>query len=251
MLELAPKWRATFMEQWPDPLRELALPAVEVPLSVEDRMRLGSATRVFRERFGRGRQEPTQGCLDAVNAAVEDLAGRGAFLRLGSGSFKDAGFLPMPLVTPEDVLDLIMAENQRAAMMLGDSLIGHYDLSLWVMPWRDIEPWFEFRLFVQEGKVAGTSQYAHHQPFPELDTLASASKAALDAFHARLLEALHMKTVVADVFVEQPEPGQMDVTLIELNPAILRTDPCLYSWAGGGDFDGRLRYRGENGVIVM
>lgn len=32
-------------------------------------------------------------------------------------------------------------------------------------------------------------------------------------------------------------------TLTELNPFIQRTDPCLYSWKNGCDFDCGLRYR--------
>lgn len=91
--------------------------------------------------------------------------------------------------------------------------------------------------------MIGVSQYQHQSSFPDISANEYAIKASLSDFSRDLLDALHTETVVADVFVERQEKGRFRTTLIELNPFIQRTDPCLYSWKNGGDFDGGFRYR--------
>jgi hypothetical protein len=38
--------------------------------------------------------------------------------------------------------------------------------------------------------------------------------------------------------------------LVELNPFDFATDPCLYRWSRGGDFDFAYRYRAADGAIA-
>ncbi|SFA62819.1 protein of unknown function, partial [Paracoccus halophilus] len=109
--------------------------------------------------------------------------------------------------------------------------------------WHDIPLWSEFRIFIRDRRVIGISQYHHQSGFAEIPANERAIKASLSDFCRDLLDALHMETVVADVFVERQDNGSFKTTLIELNPFIQRTDPCLYTWKNGGDFDGGFRYR--------
>jgi hypothetical protein len=60
--------------------------------------------------------------------------------------------------------------------------------------------------------------------------------------HFRLIS--HVDDVVFDVFLDVKYGGldsSIDVRLMELNPFIPKTDPCLFDWSVEGDFDGSLR----------
>ncbi len=59
-------------------------------------------------------------------------------------------------------------------------------------------------------------------------------------------EATHLDDVVFDVFVTMKQKGPVrvwEVKLLEINPLLPMTDPCLFTWIGGGkDFDGSFRF---------
>jgi len=62
------------------------------------------------------------------------------------------------------------------------------------------------------------------------------------------LEAIHLDDVVFDVFVKSRTVGNETVhetKLVEINPFSETTDPALFDWRGGGDFDGSVRFRAE------
>lgn len=243
-IDLAAKWRETFIEQYAGQVQALMLPGLEIYLSEQDRIALGASTPGFSEALLlEPKNSGPKGLHQKIEAALARFRG-GLFLRTGATSFKSS-FLPVtPAKTVKRAMDILSLPNRRAAAFLADSLVNGYDLNLFAFPWRDIPPWAEFRIFIRERRVVGISQYYHQSSFPEIAVNERAIKAALADFCRDLLDALHMDTVVADVFVEPQEDGRFRTTLIELNPFIQRTDPCLYTWKNGGDFDGGFRYLG-------
>ena len=104
------------------------------------------------------------------------------------------------------------------------------DCNLYVSPCEDISEHTEFRLFVRKMNVVGASRYHYQSDAPEAKSSADFVRPALSEFAMRLLDALHIDTVVADVFIRDDSNDEPNVVLIELNPFVRETDPCLYSW---------------------
>ena len=176
--------------------------------------------------------------LDTVLSQYPD----GAHLRLNLCSFKRGP--QAPRIHDAAGFEAVLArQNYRVYSVLKATVDRELDIQLFAFPWRDIPPWSEFRIFIRDRRVIGISQYHHQTSFPEISAGERAIKASLSDFCRDLLDALHLGSVVADVFVERQENDRFRTTLIELNPFIQRTDPCLYTWKNGGDFDGGFRYR--------
>ena len=242
-IDLALKWRETFIENYPSPVINLMLPYDEIFLDEKTRIAIGSFTPEFLS--GLSLEFPERD-LTELGDDLENSLGRfpeGVFLRTGASSFKSDLSPILGGNTLTRLLDILSLPCKRATTFIADSLVNEYDLNLYAFPWRDILPWSEFRLFIRDRKVIGVSQYHHQEAYPEIQDNLDAIKASLLPFSRQLIEALHMDTVVADVFVERQEDGRFKTTLIELNPFIQRTDPCLFTWKNGGDFDGGFRYR--------
>ena len=244
MLDLGEKWRATFMEVWPSDLWEFTLPAVEIALSEADRLKIGSATPFFAEHFElAGRDPDALDCEADLVEALEDMADTGAFLRMGSASFKRQGALNLPIVNIGQAIDTIRSPNDRAARFVGDSLVHAYPLSLFVFPWRVVEPWTEIRLFVREGALVGASQYHCDKRYEALHKALPTLQKKVAMFWRALAPELPMPDVIVDLFIETDTDGQLgEVRLIELNPFIQRADTCLFDWKRPDGFDGSFRY---------
>lgn len=148
-------------------------------------------------------------------------------------------------MTVERAMDILSLPNRRATAFIADSIVRGDPLDLYATAWREMLPWSEFRLVIRESRVVGVSQYHHRAVHPALRDRAEAVASSLSCFGRRLIDALHMQTVVADVFVEPQDDGSFVSWLIELNPFIQRTDPCLFTWRDGGDFDGTIRFLKE------
>ena len=183
---------------------------------------------------------------DALTEAV-DAFGPRAFVRANLASFKDPGVPPTPLRSVGQIEALISRPNPRAAALLRRAVEGRLGASLFVSTWHDVPPWAEARLFLYQGQLIGASQYHYTRTFPEIAPRAGEIAAALRRLADALLPVLAMPSVVADAFVE-PGPAGLEARLIELNPFDFATDPCLYRWSGGGDFDFSYRYRGVGGT---
>ena len=173
---------------------------------------------------------------------VLQMYSMGAHIRFDLCSLK-IGNHPPKIQISKDFFDVLRRGNMRVASSLSLYMQAKQDSHLFIFPWHDILPWSEFRMFIRDRRLVGVSQYHHHAAYPEIEEHVTPIKAALKAFSRDLIDVLHMDSVVADVFVAQHDGRDFKTTLIELNPFLWRTDPCLYSWKSGGDFDGGFRYR--------
>lgn len=231
----------TSVGEWPDAIRALCLPVSEFGVGPAD-----TALMIFLSAGERGEarahrlsfSDEFRSDLDAVLSQYPD----GAHLRLNLCSFKRGPLAPR--IHDAAGFEAILArQNYRVYSVFKAAVDRDENIQLFAFPWHDIPPSSEFRIFIRDRRVIGISQYHHQSGFHEISTNERAIKASLSDFSRDLLDALHMDTVVADVFVERHDNGRFKATLIELNPFIQRTDPCLYSWKNGGDFDGGFRYR--------
>ena len=235
--------RKTFIENWPPSLTGMSIKGKSLAVHDFDARVLGT----FSARFIQETQFVTDEFFsDEFLADIQTATANfpsGVMPRLGYCSWKYSTLVNEPATTITDVLKIISRDDPRIGGFLARELIDEHEVFLYLREWRNIPPWSEFRLFIRDGKVVGVSQYHHQEAYPEIQENLEAIKVSLLHFFPQLIEALHMDTVVADVFVEQQVDGCFKATLIELNPFTPRTDPCLYSWRNGGDFDGGIRYR--------
>ncbi len=232
----------TSISEWPDSVFDLCLPFQQIDISKNDL----DALIVLSGGIISGQdRSDTLGLSDDFISdfdAVLSAHPAGAHIRFDLCSLKLGSTSPR-IFTTSAFLASVSRGRERISSTLSSAAIEKKDAHLFIFPWHNIPPWSEFRLFIRDRKVVGVSQYHHQKAYPEIQENLEAIKASLIPFSRRLIDALHMDTVVADVFVEQQADDSFKTTLIELNPFIQRTNPCLYSWQNGGDFDGDIRYR--------
>ncbi len=234
--------RGTFIENWNSELLSLSIETRSIELNTSDVWVLGSFTPLFRDMTGYSSGNYfSERFLRNIDDALEKHPLVAP--RIGFCSWKSLRIPILASYQSRGVLYTICSENERVARAIAAHLSSETALFLHLRKWHDIPPWSEFRVFIRDRRVIGISQYHHQSGFPEISASERAIKASLSDFFRDLIDALHMDTVVADVFVERQEDGRFKTTLIELNPFIQRTDPCLYTWKNGGDFDGGFRYR--------
>ncbi|MGL4309560.1 MAG: hypothetical protein ACRCSU_03655, partial [Paracoccaceae bacterium] len=238
------------MGRWADSLRDLMLPFEQISLSPADLKCIGNATPGFARKF----EEPCPARFSA--ALLDDLDSlmaqfpRGAHLRLDLCSFKND--LGSPRVMDRAGALLLFAQpDPRVAGLIWESLREGEDHSLFAFAWRDIPAWSEFRIFVRDGRVIGISQADALGVFPELARHESVLEPALWRFTHALLPRLPMADVVVDVIAVMEPNLSCRIWLIELNPLVHRSDPGLFTWQFGGDFDGSFRFRRSSGAPVL
>jgi hypothetical protein len=220
-------WAADFAS-YPEAVLALMGPMDTVPLDPGDLRRLAGQG---------GRIAPDTHALLA--GALPRFAATGAHMRLGLCSFKTGPGRLLPIFTADQAATTLHMRNRRVAIIAAQMLTEGRDGLLYLRPYREFPRWTEFRLFIRNRAIVGISQYHLDRRYPEILNHAEAIRQALAAFNHRLLPALHQDTIVADVAVDPA--GQALPLLIELNPFVARTGPGLFSWAGGGNFDGSFR----------
>lgn len=241
----------TYIENWPKALADLSVRQIDIPLTIEEARALGSNIAEYGDAFLPVTSIET--IEHRVNAAVKQFPG-GAFIRLGSRSPKDTWCRePTMRVMP---VDQITRENSPLRFMLNcsermsDDLLlaiqNNYTPHIFVRQWVEMQRWQEFRCFVKDRKLVGISQYFYDRAYPEIvndaDWIENAIRVWFEVWFKR---AFHLNSVVFDVVVRVTRSGSSTAwgaELIEINPFFDLTDPCLFSWDNGGDFDGTFLY---------
>ena len=250
--------RPTYIENWPPELRALSIPSEGFALRTDEAAALGRMNGEWGPAFAEyypkatGPEEPDCFITNRIAYRVNNLVRRfpaGAFVRLGSRSPKDSwwgqdhGFKCHGGLT---AMRLLLDSSERVHDDLSMALHYGYNPWIWVREWKDIPHWTEFRCFMRDRELVGMSQYFYKEPWSpddELDTPARLWAHLKTTFWPCFREACHLDNVVFDV------AGKDGGTwlLIEINPLFDMTDPCLYSWKDGGDFDGGIRVNCDRG----
>ncbi|MEJ6404354.1 hypothetical protein [Yoonia sp. 2307UL14-13] len=237
--------RATFPENWPDALKELSIPGVEVALTSEDVTVLGHFNAFYmKHHVYSGQSTLSEEAQEAIHAALDKYPD-GVMPRLGLCSWKASTLVHEPARNFGDVMRTITQDDRRIGRALSACAVADEGAVLHLRKWVDIPPWSEFRIFVKAGKIQGISQYFYKERFVEITDNIVRINAALYEFAQSHIAKLPLDTVIADVFVGAEPTRDLtgsDVVLIELNPFGEGTDPCLFSWRDPEGFDGRLRY---------
>ncbi len=237
--------RATFPENWPEPLKEKAAACVEIPLTFEDVTVLGHFNGYYMQHFEfSGHEALSDETQEAIQSGLAKLPA-GVMPRLGLCSWKGSTLVHAPAKTFGDVMQLITQDDLRVGRALASSAVAQEGAVLHLREWVDIPEWSEFRVFVHCSQIKGISQYFHRRRYAEITENITEINAVLFEFCASILPVLPLETVVIDVHLKRLPASPLtpaDVALIELNPYAEGTDPCLFSWSDPDGFDGNLRY---------
>ncbi|AEV39699.1 Cell division cycle protein 123 (plasmid) [Pseudovibrio sp. FO-BEG1] len=238
----------TFFASWPDALKQASVPHEEIPISPEDVLALAANTPEFCEQFGifnhYGLSEEFR---DTISKGLEKFKD-GAFPRLDYCSWKTSCLLNAPAKSLGEVEAIVLQPNQRVASALMDPVINNTGANFYLRKWVDIPRWSEFRIFMRDRKIIGVSQYYTDEQFPALQENLDKIREALIEFCLFFYKESHLDTVVADVFLAN-QNEKLQAQLIELNPFLNRTDPCLYNWEKS-NFDGKLRFIAGDRVLA-
>ncbi|QRK06298.1 hypothetical protein JQX13_40335 [Archangium violaceum] len=241
--------RPTYLENWPRALHTLSLRQMSLPLTREEAEVLGrQAGAAPRGWSTRKTPEGLERVSRELGEALRHFPS-GAFVRLGSRSAKDsqhALFRGLRVSSAAEALSLLTSGSARVAFDLRLALRQGYTPCLFVREWLDLPAWAELRCFMRGWQLVGVTQYNCRGlgASPELHAHASRLRAAIEAFFVPFCEACHLDDVVFDVFAVTPlpeAPALPAIRLLELNPFFPQTDPGLFTWAHGGDFDGSFR----------
>lgn len=240
--------KPTYIENWPDELCRLSIAQVDVPLDLETARNLGSNMHEYGDSFG----IPTADIRDLefkLATIVENKFPKGAFIRLGSRSPKDACFDgDMHISTGDNPLKFLIGPSERICDDLHLALKNEYPPHIFVRQWCNIPQWAEFRCFMKNKKLVGISQYHYFDgAFAEISKDPKWIVWVINQFVPMFTAAIHLDDVVFDVFfkiTEQSNQRQTEVKLLEINPFMEMTDPCLFDWRS--DFDRTFRFLSQS-----
>lgn len=242
--------KPTYIENWPSRLHNISIAQADVPLTIADAKALGSNMIEWYVFFPSPPGQDISHIEKALDKAIDRFPG-GVFVRLGSRSPKDSwkgykdGFR---VANGMAAMEILLDASERIAEDLMLAIKNDYPPHLFVREWIDMPEWAEFRCFQKDNKLVGISQYNYlkNEIYPEILEHHESIQWAIERFFvAQLQPVIHLENVVFDVFVKQRNKNNTTewvVKLLEINPFFEMTDPCLYTWVNGGDFDGKLRF---------
>lgn len=240
--------RPTYIENWPQMLVALSIPLVDIPLTIQQALALGSNIVELFEQFDCPPGQPIGDILQTLDHAVAQFP-QGAFVRLGSRSPKDSyqGYTARYRATSgQEALAFLTDCSERVADDLLMCIFKEYPPHIFVRPWLDLATWGEFRCFMKGRRLVGISQYDYlkKEHFPQLEAVADAIPQVIGEFFKVFEPACHLDNVVFDLIMDPKAlaRGELKPRLLEINPFGIYTDPCLFSWKKPEEMDGSLRY---------
>lgn len=252
------KCKPTFIENWPRSFCNRSLVQIDIPLTPKDTQTflhilrnvwdsLENSVDIFKEMDDE--QLTLFDLLESyIDSAIKNFRD-GAFIRLGSRSPKDSPlFLDTEGLcrTGREAMDLLTSFSERIFEDLMDATKAGYGSHIFVREWVPLQPWQEFRCFVRDKKLVGISQYNYLDGhLPRIKEYRDSIRWVIEeCFMPGLIKDSHLDDVVVDVFIKKIRSSSgivWETKLLEINPFCPGTDPCLFDWRDGGDFDGSFR----------
>lgn len=244
--------KPTYIENWPRELCSLSIAQVDIPLNAADVHGLLANMMDYGSEYCCDESPDLTNLRLCVECAVRKFPA-GCMIRLGSRSPKDSWlWFKGPKIVPGDgdPLRFVLDASERMYDDLRMAQENGYQPHLFVRQWVNIPPWTELRCFMRDRQLVGISQYSYHFVYPEIAVNESTMRWAVEVFFDQhFLSACPLRNVVFDVWPIIKRRGretEVEVKLLEINPFFEMTDPCLFDWRNGGDFDGSFRFRKES-----
>jgi hypothetical protein len=249
----------TNMEFWTPELRNLSIPYVSRELTREEMVCIGLCLGEFSECFFSDYpKEATEIIASAENpqsrliqiisetmGKLNDVGDKGYFIRLGSRSPKDsieAVRAKYRCLCPEDAAWFI-SRSERVYEDISTYLYKKRQSHLVVRPWETFHEGGEFRCFVRDGVCVGISEYNYRQEDSSSIAINSILKNEslgnvlenMPSFVEYSARVAGFTDVIVDVgFILSGSSWKQVV--VEINPFVDMTDPCLYDWKNLEEF---------------
>lgn len=213
-----------------------------IPLSTDERNALLGRWRMLNnDDIDPASFEPILERLAArIDPSIRALGGA-AFIRLGTRSPKDSYSImddagAARITSGAEALFVLTDSMERIYIDLDEARRAEADSYICVRRWLDIENWQELRCFVEDGKLAGITQYAAHQGvLPKLVAQADDIEERARSFLVEhVMPALKtFGSYTADLVFD----NELTMKLLEVNPPVSMgmTYPGLF---GDHDLDG-------------
>jgi len=246
--------KQTYVENWPAGLMNHSISTVHFPLS-EDEVNALINMNYMTVEDGR---TPTEDDLRIAAKLAERIDGyiaqfpRGAFVRLGSRSPKDSYEAHKKSFRYHSGREAITAlcDSERIHDDLHLAKANNYTPHIVVREWIVIKPWQEFRCFYKNRRLVGISQYNYlkREVFPEVVEMAGSIEWAIRIKSGMVANLLPADDVVVDYIYKQRKYGNEiinEAIMLEVNPFIIYTDPCLFNWSKDKFDQLEFRYYGQ------
>ncbi len=255
----------TYIENWPTALYPFSLQQKAIVLKRDEIYALIRINQQFLAGDLRLDLKAEAKVLDELGDKLADniqYFGNEGFVRLGSRSAKDSFYALSRGLRVSDKMSALKMLASGSARIIYDlklALQNNYSPSIFIREWRQIDPLYEFRCFIQKGKLVGISQYdcqiaVDHQfeqnvvmIKPSIEHFISHISPLLSAGFAENVVEGVVEDIVVDVFLTADfthnEQGLLKVVLLELNPFIASLDCCLFQ---DELFDSSFRYLIKN-----
>ena len=232
--------KPTYIENWPVGLINHSVATIHFPLTTEEVDTL-IACNIMSLENGEVPTDEQRQILQKLEGKIDKFIKHfpcGAFVRLGSRSPKDSYEAYLKKYCYKTGKEAIMAlcDSERVNDDLWLAKSNDYTPHIAVREWIVIHPWQEFRCFIRNRKLVGISQYnyLHRKVFPEIQENADRIEWALRKKVEMVAPILPADDVIVDFVYKIREHGNVVVNeaiLLEVNPYLLYTDPCLFNWS--------------------
>lgn len=233
--------KPTFIENWPNELYKYTFNQVDIPLESMDEVKaLGSNMGEFGEAFG-DRPQDIRDLKKRISwyfSTNKHIRRRGAFVKLGSRSPKDSLYgmnATFKVKSAVEALRIFNDCSERMYLDLQQAIYYNYLPHIFLREYKIIPLWSEFRCFIKDSELLGISQY-NYTDLHIRDPLywKFAKEKILEFFYKKIRPHLPLETIIMDVFyINYLDKGPNELLLIEFNPYLNLTDPCLFSWEEG------------------
>lgn len=236
----------TLPEHWPESLAKWSLPRRLIRLSTDDLKAMASVYPDLRRLMGINTvHDFSERLLTEIDTSCSVHRGTGVFVKTSYGMLKENPLAYAPVFSRTDFEANVRFPDKRIGGYLHNRLALGSAAFLQVTPWQYIPPWSEYRLFINGSRLCGASQYHYTKAYPEIVSDHARIHSTLESFAAELVGVLHVDPVIVDVKLTRSPANDYVAQLVELNPFMPSSDPCLYSWKQGGDFDDSFRWLHE------
>lgn len=231
----APLLTPFYIENWSPGLRALSMQTKLFSLSTGP---LNALIEFVQRSMGGGREdlgEPweTPDIWELVYWAEQAIkgVGRRAFVRTGCRSgkdnplFMDCNLRPVPVYSGRSAIECL-GYSERVYLDLTDCRRANVTPTLCVRRWLDIEDDHEFRCFIEDGKLAGITQYyldAGHSSWIQRN-----QQVISETLHDYLRDAVLPLTWLQSMTCDIALSDDMRPTLIEINPPLSNGEVSVY-----------------------
>lgn len=219
-------FHATFRENWPEELKQLAVPSCSFSLLPHEIDYLGQWQSLYRKFFV---SAFTHSC-PSLESKIENalLSSSSVFPRLSFCSWRSSKEHGRPCTSLSEVLFCICQHDDRIDSYLTAARTQYSTIWLHLVEWRKLAEYDEVRLFIRNRKLIGASAYNENKNSPISELRAMHICRSVKAFSETVIVHLPQDSVIVDCLI--PKSNDITTEVLELNPFGTISSAGHFSW---------------------